>query len=392
MTADKTSIPCWGVVNRTIRSGKRLFPWKFLQAAVAFPILGSDFLGAFNLKVNVRGLQLEHSGGRWSVKMTAPPPGSTFAAIGAQLAEQFTSDPSPKIQFGPGEVRKGPPPPGEGPAHHLVPRIPKAGEDQVVPAKSLKIRLLSGERRATVKKPSNSLSKEYRDFLSKRRPSAEEEESSAPSSQKEGGAGKENRGESSAQPPAARAGAAAASRKPPAASSGVSGGQDGLVGAAVGRPDYDALMAKYPTVLNPSKELPPTKHHVQHFIVTEGNPVAGRYRRLDPDRLRAAKAEFAALERQGIVRRSKSHWAAPLHMVKKGDGSWRCCGDFRQLNLQTRPDRYTCPNLADLSADLAGCRVFSKLDLRKGYHQVPVSPQDVEKTAVVTPFGLFEYL
>jgi len=171
--------------------------------------------------------------------------------------------------------------------------------------------------------------------------------------------------------------------KPPAAGAGA---------AADGQPDYKGLLNKFPAVLNPSKELPPAKHHIQHIIVTEGNPVASKYRRLDPDRLQAAKAEFAALEKQGIVRRSKSHWATPLHMVKKADGSWRCCGDFRQLNLQTKPDCYSCPNLADLSASLSGCTVFSKLDLRKGYHQVPVRPQDIPKTAVVTPFGLFEYL
>ena len=84
-----------------------------------------------------------------------------------------------------------------------------------------------------------------------------------------------------------------------------------------------------------------------------------------------AKQEFAEMERQGIIRRSSSDWASPLHMVQKPDGSWRPCGDFRHLNLQTKPDRYTCPNMADLTSQLDVCTVFSKLDLRKGYHQVP---------------------
>ena len=83
------------------------------------------------------------------------------------------------------------------------------------------------------------------------------------------------------------------------------------------------------------------------------------------------------MERQGIVRRSDSSWASPLHMVRKADGSWRPCGDFRRLNLQTKPDLYTCPNIGDLTARLAGCRVFSKLDLRKGYHQIPVRAEAV---------------
>ena len=149
---------------------------------------------------------------------------------------------------------------------------------------------------------------------------------------------------------------------------------------------------EFPAVFNAAKDLPPVIHHVQHHIETTGRPVASKYRRLDPAKLKAAKAEFREMERQGVIRRSSSNWASPLHMVKKADGSWRPCGDFRQLNTQTKPDRYTCPNISDLTARLAGCHVFSKLDLRKGYHQVPVRPEDVCKTAVVTPFGLFEFI
>ena len=79
-------------------------------------------------------------------------------------------------------------------------------------------------------------------------------------------------------------------------------------------------------------------------------------------------------------------------MVKRSDGSWRPCGDYRLLNLATKPDLYPPPHMEDLTAKLAGCTVFSKLDLRKGYHQVPMAPEDVEKTAIITPFGLFEFL
>jgi hypothetical protein len=75
-------------------------------------------------------------------------------------------------------------------------------------------------------------------------------------------------------------------------------------------------------------------------------------------------------------------------MAKKSDGTWRPCGDFRRLNLATKEDRYSCPNIGDLTARLAGCKVFSKLDLRKGYHQVPVRAEDVHKTAIIMPFGL----
>jgi Integrase zinc binding domain len=92
---------------------------------------------------------------------------------------------------------------------------------------------------------------------------------------------------------------------------------------------------------------------MEHYIETEGRPVSSKYRCLYPDCLAAAKAEFATLEKQGVVRRSSSNWASPLHMVKKPDGTWRLCGDFRRLNLQTEEDRYMCPNIADLTAQLA---------------------------------------
>jgi hypothetical protein len=79
-------------------------------------------------------------------------------------------------------------------------------------------------------------------------------------------------------------------------------------------------------------------------------------------------------------------------MVPKKDGSWRPCGDFRRLNLVTEADVYPLPNMLDFSDRLSGCTVFSKIDLRKGYWQVPVRPEDRPKTAVITPFGLFEFL
>jgi hypothetical protein len=79
-------------------------------------------------------------------------------------------------------------------------------------------------------------------------------------------------------------------------------------------------------------------------------------------------------------------------MVKKKDGGWRPCGDFRRLNTQTSDDKYPLPNMGDLSGCLNGCTIFSKLDLQKGYFQVPVAAADIAKTAIITPFGLFEFL
>lgn len=104
------------------------------------------------------------------------------------------------------------------------------------------------------------------------------------------------------------------------------------------------------------------------------------------------KAEFQVLEQLGIIRRSRSAWASPLHVVPKPDGSFRPCGDYQRLNEVTKPDRYPLPLLSDFAGNLAGCTIFSKIDLIKGYHQIPVKPADIPKTAITTPFGSFEYL
>lgn len=134
------------------------------------------------------------------------------------------------------------------------------------------------------------------------------------------------------------------------------------------------------------------QHSVRHHISTTGPPVFARPRRLDPTKLRVAKAEFDRMLKAGIIRPSASPYASPLHMVMKPDGSWRPCGDFRRLNASTNPDRYPLPHTEDFVNDLGGASVFSKLDLVKGFFHVPVAEEDIPKTAVTTPFGLFEFL
>ena len=154
---------------------------------------------------------------------------------------------------------------------------------------------------------------------------------------------------------------------------------------------FDELLTEFPSVTEPRSSA--SVQDVTHHIQTTGPPCYSRPRRLAPDRLAAAREHFDALLADGVIRPSKSPWASPLHMVPKaGSGEWRPCGDYRQLNVNTLPDRYPVPYLRGFTAQLHGCTVFSALDLKSAYYHIPVEPADVPKTAVTTPFGLFEFL
>ncbi|GBN97182.1 Transposon Ty3-I Gag-Pol polyprotein [Araneus ventricosus] len=151
------------------------------------------------------------------------------------------------------------------------------------------------------------------------------------------------------------------------------------------------LLLKYPEISRPNLFPKEIKHDVKHFIETIGQPIYAKARQLDPKRLAIAKEEFTFMLNNEIIRPSNSQWSSPLHLATKKDGSYRPCGDYRQLNVQTIPDRYPIPRLEDFHQILKETKIFSKIDLFKAYFEIPITEEHKCKTAIITPFGLYEF-
>ncbi|GJV35186.1 putative nucleotidyltransferase, ribonuclease H [Tanacetum coccineum] len=138
--------------------------------------------------------------------------------------------------------------------------------------------------------------------------------------------------------------------------------------------------------------LPPVRQvEFQIDLIPGATPVARAPYRLAPSEMQELSNQLQELADRGFIRPSTSPWGAPVLFVKKKDGSFRMCIDYRELNKLTVKNRYPLPRIDDLFDQLQGSSVYSKIDLRLGYHQLRVKDEDIPKTAFRTRYKHYEF-
>ena len=154
-----------------------------------------------------------------------------------------------------------------------------------------------------------------------------------------------------------------------------------------------AVVREFPDVFPDALPgLPPDRQLEFTIDLEPGSaPVSKAPYRMAPKELEELKIQLQELLDLGFIRPSVSPWGAPVLFVKKKDGTLRMCIDYRELNKLTLKNKYPLPRIDDLFDQLRGAGVFSKMDLRSGYHQLKVRHDDVPKTAFRTRYGHYEF-
>jgi hypothetical protein len=154
------------------------------------------------------------------------------------------------------------------------------------------------------------------------------------------------------------------------------------------------IVCEYPNVFPDDLPRMPLDRDVEFVIELQPGtaPISKRPYCMPPNELAELKIQLQDLIDKGFIHPSASPWGCPALFVKKEDNSLRLCVDYRPLNAVTIKNKYPLPRIDILFDQLAGAKVFSKIDLRSGYHQIKIRLSNIPKTAFSTRYGLYEYL
>jgi len=154
----------------------------------------------------------------------------------------------------------------------------------------------------------------------------------------------------------------------------------------------ESILMKHADVFSQNEnDLGRTNIIMHHIDTGDARPVRQPLRRYPPAHMEAISEHVDNMLSQGTIEPASSPWASNVVLVKKKDGSYRCCIDYRQLNTVTRRDVYPLPRIDDCLDAMSSATLFSTFDLRSSYHQVEVSPQDRDKTTFICPRGMYRY-
>ncbi|WVZ80901.1 LOW QUALITY PROTEIN: hypothetical protein U9M48_028338 [Paspalum notatum var. saurae] len=153
------------------------------------------------------------------------------------------------------------------------------------------------------------------------------------------------------------------------------------------------VMSEFPDVFPDSLPGMPSERDIEFSIelVPGTAPIYKKAYRIAGVELLEVKKQIDELLEKGFIRKSTSRWASPVLLTEKKDGTLRMCVDYRSLNAVTVKNKYPLPRIEDLFDQLNGACVFSKIDLRSGYHQLRIRPSDIPKTAFISRYGLYQY-
>jgi hypothetical protein len=151
------------------------------------------------------------------------------------------------------------------------------------------------------------------------------------------------------------------------------------------------IVSEFPDVFPEALPGMPPEMKVEFAIelIPGTAPISKRDYQVSGPELVELKMQIDELLEKGYIRPSTSPWAAPVLFVEKKDGTKRMCIDYRAMNEVTIKNKYPLPRIEDLFDQLRGASVFSKIDLRSGYHQLRIRPVDIPKTAFITKYGLY---